>query len=234
MNKFTIVAIVLQFLAILFGAIGTYKSRKSHSNKVVSELKKTENKIGNKLDKIDSGTEESKKVIDSIKTQVDSYLPKIVDKIDVIEKKEYAELEIEFSNSMNPTYSIRNLSNSQIAEDIMLAFAIWDLDKFPLMPLPLKSSSIKYVNPESMNGPVGILGNYFNDNNRYFGIVMIEGRGIRLKTYWIYINTSNSSKSFYSIKNATDQNEIQFGRISMGDFKYLEEIVPLSRRTFIK
>lgn len=140
---------------------------------------------------------------------------------------------LEFVHPTSVAYKLVNKSKI-IAEDIIVAFGIFDLDSPQKGPLPIPSENCDWVNKESEKGPMSLLANYATKGHRYFGIVYIGCKGgERQRTYWIYVVHGEADKGFYAERNKKDTYEINITNFAE-DPKYLETLVPLNRRRAIQ
>jgi hypothetical protein len=175
-----------------------------------------------------AGTKDKDELKEEIKSSkvADKYLP--------------PNIEFEFSQPDNLAYTVKNISDKTIAENVLISFGIadltaFDLNKLPHQPVPLKSIELNYVNPKMASGPFKVLGNFAVPGHRYFGIMYLNCKGCsELKTYWVYIEVNKNGKSFYAKRDKDDTYNIDIAKLANKDEKYFESLVRLDRRIYIK
>lgn len=148
-------------------------------------------------------------------------------------------VELEFVHQEEVAYKIINNSD-KIAENVLVAFGIFDLDgsinnPLQIPPIPIPSISYDWVNNKSAKGPFTFLRTFGQTNHRYFGIIYISCKGCgSLETYWIYVKHMVRNESFYAKRNEKDTFNINMSELLSNTGSYLQQLVPPERRTYIR
>jgi len=149
--------------------------------------------------------------------------------------------ELEFVNPDSIAYMVKNTSDKTI-EDVLVSFGIFDLDILSdnrdqlrsMNPLQLPSRNYDYVNRNAAKGPFSLFSNQGRTGHRYFGIVYISCKGCKtLETYWLYVKDGARGESFYTKRRKEDSYELNALRLAADAEKYIEQIVPVTRRIYI-
>ena len=84
------------------------------------------------------------------------------------------------------------------------------------------------------SGPYRVLGNFGVNGHRYLGWIYLNCKGCeKLKIYWVYFQLKKNTASFYADRKESDASQIDFMKASK-DEKYLEDLIPVNRRIYIK
>ena len=141
--------------------------------------------------------------------------------------------QLEFVHSSSVAYMIANRSG-KLAEDVLVAFGLFDLDVLNSGPVPIPSVNYEYVNKESEIGPFAWFSNFAIQGHRYFGIVYVGCRGgKKLRTYWIYVKHGFPDEGFYAERQQDEPFEVTPGRV-LSEPEYLEVLFPKNRRHLIE
>jgi len=136
---------------------------------------------------------------------------------------------LEFVHPTSVAYKIINTSE-KTAENVQVAFGIFDLDSAKDGLVSIPTVMYDYVNGNSSKGPFSWFSSFATKGHRYFGIVYIGCKGgERLRTYWIYVKHGHPTEGFYAERDEKDSYEINPGRLAT-DINYLESLVPTDRR----
>ena len=138
-----------------------------------------------------------------------------------------------FVHPSSVAYKIVNNSD-KIAEDVLVSFGLFDLDSSPQNLVPIPSINYDYVNKRSANGPFTLLGNFGIKDHRYFGIIYIGCKGgKKLRTYWLYAKHGKGEDSFFAERKPDDTFQINVSQLIANTERYLDNLIPKSRRKYI-
>ena len=86
-----------------------------------------------------------------------------------------------------------------------------------------------------MNGPFSLFSEYGTAGHRYFGIVYVSCKGCKsLETYWLYVKHGSQNESYFARRITGDTYDLNALRLATDAEKYLDMIVPKTRRIYIQ